>query len=160
MPVIDILVLTAVLVSFLFGAWRGLVREALSLFFWIGGAVVAGMFNEALAVKLGFIGNPAFERIAAFVIIFVAIVFIGAFISNMISKLTSAAGLKATDRALGALFGIFRGVIIATLVVMLTLPFPGVSQYYSDSWTVPYLSMLADYFVNLSGLGQGVPAGA
>jgi len=155
--------MATIAISLLFGAWRGLVKEALSLAFWIAAVVLAGMFSSLLASKLEVvIENPALQRVAAFILIFVATVFTGGLISNLISKLTSAAGLKAVDRGLGALFGIIRGLVIVTLVIMLTMPFEMVKPYYSESRTVPYLMVMAEYFENLLGLVQegSVPSNA
>lgn len=152
----DIIVLGTIGVSFLFGAWRGLVKEALSLVCWIAAAVLAMMFNDTLAPRLGWIsGTPAVQKVAATALIFVGTVFGGGLVSNLVSKLTSAVGLKAADRALGALFGVIRGVVVVTLVVMLTAGFELVKPYYSEARTVPYLMVLAEHFQALLGLEQG-----
>jgi membrane protein required for colicin V production len=156
MAVADIIVLATIGISFLFGLWRGLVKEALSLAFWIGAVILAGMFSAQLSVKLSrWIENPALQQAAAFVIIFIGTVFAGGLISNMVSRLTSAVGLKAADRGLGGLFGIFRGVVIVTVVVMLTVQFVDAAKpWYEDSRTVPYLLVLGEYFQDLLGLSQ------
>lgn len=150
----DVIVLGTVGISFLFGAWRGLVKEALSLACWIAAAVLAVMFNDTLAPRLGWISEtPTVQKVAATVLIFVGTVFGGGLVSNLVSKLTAAAGLKAADRALGALFGVIRGVVIATLFVMLTADFQLFKPYYSEARTVPYLMVLAEHFQSILGLG-------
>lgn len=161
LTITDVSVLGVIGISFLFGAWRGLVKEALSLACWIAAAVLAVMFNDALAPRLGWISEtPAVQKVAATILIFVGTVFGGGVISNLVSKLTSAAGLKAADRALGALFGVIRGVVVVTLFVMLTADFQLFKPYYSEARTVPYLTVLAQQFQTLFGLEAGslVPA--
>ena len=149
----DIIVLGTIGVSFLFGAWRGLVKEALSLACWIAAVVLAGMFSDDLAPRLGAISqSPTVQRVAASVLIFVGTVFAGGLVSNAVSTLTSAVGLKTADRALGALFGVIRGVVLVTLVVMLTAEFDMVKPYYSEARTVPYLMVLAEHFQGILGL--------
>jgi membrane protein required for colicin V production len=156
LTVTDIIVLGTIGISFLFGAWRGLVKEALSLACWIAAAVLAGMFNDELAPRLGWISEtPAVQTVAATVLIFVGTVFAGGLVSNLVSKLTSAVGLKAADRALGALFGVIRGVVVVTLFVMLTVNFQLMKPYYSEARTVPYLMVLAEHFQALLGLEPG-----
>ncbi|MGA0807328.1 MAG: CvpA family protein [Pseudohongiellaceae bacterium] len=153
LTVTDIAVLGTIAISFLFGAWRGLVKEALSLVCWIAAVVLAIMFNDALAPRLLWISEtPAVQKVAATALIFVGTVFGGSVVSNLVSMLTSAAGLKAADRALGALFGVIRGVVVVTLVVMLTADFELVKPYYSEARTVPYLMVLAQHFRDLLGL--------
>jgi membrane protein required for colicin V production len=138
-----------------FGAFRGLVKEALSLAFWIGAAVLASLLDDTVATQLGeLVANPTARRMTAFVLIFVVTVFAGGLISNLLSKLTSRAGLGGTDRMLGALFGIIRGVVIVTVVVMLTaqLEVALIREAYGESFLVPYIMMLAGMFQDMFGL--------
>lgn len=153
MAIVDIIVLGSVGLSCLFGAFRGLVKEALSLSFWIGAVVLASMFSDQASVFLERVNdNAALRRIVAFVLIFIVTVFAGGLISNLISKLTSAAGLGSVDRALGALFGIIRGVVIVTVVVVLTLQLEFTREVYGESILVPYIMVLGEFFQNLLGL--------
>ena len=153
MAIVDIIVLSIIGLSCIFGAFRGLVKEALSLAFWIGAAVLGSLFSDEAAVHLGSsIDNPALRRVAAFVLIFVVTVFIGGLLSNLFSRLMSKAGLGGVDRMLGALFGIFRGVVIVTVVVMMTLQLEVTRELYGQSILMPYIMVLAEFFQNLFGL--------
>lgn len=153
MAIVDIIILGIIGLSCLFGGFRGLVKEALSLAFWIGAAVLASVFSDDVAVKLaGSIDNPAFRRIVAFLMIFIITVFAGGLISNLFSKLMSKAGLGGVDRLLGALFGIIRGVVIVTVIVMVTSQLELTRQVYGESTLVPYIMVLAGYFQDLFGL--------
>jgi membrane protein required for colicin V production len=160
MAIADIIVLVITGLSLLLGLWRGLVKEALSLAFWIAAVVLAVFFNRDLAAYLGsWVVNPALQRIVAFVVIFVLTVFVGGLLSTLVSKLTSAVGLGAVDRTLGGLFGFIRGVVIVTLGVMLTRQFEPLKPWYSESQAVPYLLELADYFRTLLEENELLPAG-
>lgn len=161
MATVDLIIFGIVGLSLLFGVFRGLVKEALSLGFWIGAVVVASVYSTRAAVHLdGLISNPAVQRITAFILIFVFTVFMGGVISNAISKLTSRAGLGAVDRGLGALFGIIRGVVIVTVIVVLTVQFELTREPYARSTLVPYVLVLAEYFQNLLGLAPVAATGA
>ena len=140
MALADIIVLAIVMVSLLVGLWRGLVKEALSLACWIAAIVLAVLFNADVATYLGdWIANPGLQRIVAFVLIFVVTIFAGGLVSTLVSRLTSAVGLMAADRALGGVFGLVRGLGIVTLGVMLTAPFDFFKPWYAESRTAPYL---------------------
>ncbi len=153
MAIVDIIVLSVIGLSCLFGGFRGLMKEALSLAFWIGAAVLASVFSdEAAGYLTGTIDNPVMRRIAAFVLIFVVTVFTGGIISNLLSKLMSAAGLGGVDRMLGALFGIIRGIVIVTVVVMLTAQLDSTREAYGQSILMPYIMVLAQFFQDLFGL--------
>jgi membrane protein required for colicin V production len=151
--IVDLIVLGIILLSCLFGAFRGLVKEALSLAFWIGAAILASVFSAGVAAQLtGVIDTPVLRQVAAFVLIFIFTVFAGGLISNGISKLMSRAGLGGIDRTLGALFGIIRGVVIVTVVVMLTAGLELTREIYGESILMPYLMVLADFFQELFGI--------
>jgi len=156
MAIVDIIVLSVVLLSLVLGGFRGLVKEALSLAFWVIAAVLASMFSiqAGQAVFGTFISSPALQRVAGFLLVFVVTVFAGGLVSNGISKLMSKAGLGGADRALGALFGIIRGVVIVTLVVAVTAQMEWARGWYDQSTLVPYLLVLAQYFQNLLGFAD------
>jgi len=156
MATVDIVFIAIVVMSALFGILRGLVREALSLFFWIAAGVMAGMFDDQMAEQLTTLISAApVRQVAAFAIIFIATVFIGGLLTNLISKITNAAGLGGADRSLGALFGLIRGGIIVTLIVMLTARFEFTRQWYEQSLSVPYVFGVAEYLSNFLGIDPG-----
>lgn len=157
--IVDIIVLGIIALSCLFGGMRGLVKEALSLGFWIAAIILAGMFSADVAdMMTGLIDSASVRKIAAFVLIFIATVFAGALIGNLISKVTAAIGLKAVDRALGALFGIVRGVVIVTVIIMLTAQINVFMEIYSGSILVPHLMVVAEYLRNLFDLSMTAAA--
>lgn len=155
--IVDVIIIGITLLSCMFGVFRGLIKEALSLAFWIGAALLAMHFDTALAPRLAVVSDSAVVRQgAAFVLIFVGTVFLGALISTGLSKLMSRAGLGGADRALGGLFGIIRGVVIATVLVviagMLSARVPALNEILGASILVPYLIELADSFRALIGI--------
>ena len=108
----------------LLGAWRGLVYEVLSVLGWAASFYVAQWFAPWLAVRLPM--QSASEPVlyaAAFVLIFIASVFVAGWLAFLIKKLVEAIGLRPADRTLGAAFGLLRGVIlllVATVVIDMT----------------------------------------
>jgi membrane protein required for colicin V production len=154
LAIVDIIVLGIVTLSCAFGGFRGLVKEALSLAFWIAAAVLGVLFSDDAAIYVaGSIENPVFKQAAGFVVVFVVTVIVGAIISNLCSKLMSAVGLGGVDRMLGALFGIIRGLVIVTVMVMLTAPLEFTRELYGQSILLPYFLVMADFFQGLFGLG-------
>lgn len=150
---VDIFILFVIGVSCLLGVFRGLIKEALSLVFWIGAIIAAGVFSTMAGSWLsGFIDSPMLQRVAAFVLIFVVVVFVGGLIGNGISRLLSVAGLGAADRALGAMFGVVRGVVIITVIVMLTARFSFTQQFYSESQAMPYVMTMATWLQERLGI--------
>ena len=60
--------------------------------------------------------------------------------------------LGAADRALGAMFGLVRGVAIVTVVVMLTARLSFTQQVYSESQAMPYVMTMADWLQDRLGI--------
>lgn len=124
MAILDWIFLVVLVFSFLLGAWRGLVFEVLSLLSWIAALVLAQWLALDVAAKLPLSGASASVQYAAgFVLVFVAAIFVGGLLASAIKKMLAAVGLAPADRALGAIFGMVRGVVLllaATVAVGMT----------------------------------------
>jgi membrane protein required for colicin V production len=121
MTFVDWILLGILGLSFLIGAWRGLVYEVLSVFVWLAAFVLAQWFAPEVALKLPMAGSAQSLRYAAaFVLVFIGAAFIAGLITQLIKKLVAAVGLRPVDRTLGAVFGLIRGAILllAIAVVM------------------------------------------
>jgi membrane protein required for colicin V production len=110
---LDYAALTIVVASVLWGIWRGLVREVISIAAWVlaflGANLFAGPLGDALPKALP---TPEIRVAVAFVVVFIAILAVCALVSRMLSKLVHVAGLGELDRSLGGLFGVARALLI------------------------------------------------
>lgn len=153
MTVADITIILIIVLSLLLGLWRGLVKEAFSLASWVAAVLVAGFFSEPLAGLLAnVLDNATVRRILASAVLFVFVMFVGTILGNIMSRLSSAIGLRGVDKALGSMFGVLRGLIIVLLILFLTTPFEFSTAWYQDSFLVPYLMVLLD---NIEGVFMG-----
>lgn len=121
MAALDWIFLTVLGASLLIGAWRGLVFELMSLIGWVVALIAAQWFAAEAGAVLP-MGPPdaPWRHVAGFALVFVGAVFACGFVAWVVKKLVEAVGLRPADRALGALFGALRGVVLllaATLVV-------------------------------------------
>jgi len=114
MAALDWVLVAVLAASLLLGAWRGLVYEVLSVLSWITAFIAAQWLAPDAAAMLPMGGWSQPVRYAAgFAAVFIGVVFAGALLAWLIKKLVEAVGLRPVDRVLGALFGLFRGVILA-----------------------------------------------
>ncbi len=124
MPVLDWFFVAVLVISFVVGAWRGLVYELLSLANWIVAFVLAQWLAPDAAHYLPLANATEVVRYAAgFVVVFVAALFMGGLVAFLVRKLVAAVGLRPVDRVLGAAFGVARGVVVLlalTVVVGMT----------------------------------------
>lgn len=127
----DFFVLAVISVSALLSLWRGFVREALSLVSWVVALWVAMLFFHDLARWLArWIETPSVRGLVAFATLFVAVVLLGGLVNYLAGQLVAKTGLTATDRALGIVFGVARGVVIVAVLVLLA----GLTTLPQDGW--------------------------
>jgi membrane protein required for colicin V production len=121
---VDFVFLAVLIFSLLLGAWRGLVFEVLSVLSWIAAFVLAQWLALDVAKKLPMSGaSESVQYAAGFVLVFVLAIFAGGLLASLIKKMFAAVGLAPADRALGAIFGVVRGVVFllaATVAVGMT----------------------------------------
>ena len=80
---------------------------------------------------------------AAFVLVFIASVFVAGLISALMKKIISVVGLRPVDRILGAFFGFFRGLIfLLALSVVVHMTALQESDWWLESQGGPILMTL------------------
>lgn len=117
---IDWVIIAIIGISTLISLKRGFVREAMSLVVWIGAFVIARTFHpEMQALLADTVETAGVRLVAAFAILFVSTLIVGAVVSNAFARLVIVTGLSATDRILGTFFGLARGLIVVVAVLAL-----------------------------------------
>ncbi|MGB5299718.1 MAG: CvpA family protein [Thiogranum sp.] len=128
---VDYILLGVIVISALLSLWRGFVTEAISLLSWIVGLWVAVVFFQDLAhLMKDWIDTPSIRDVSAFAILFVGTVLVGGLVNYLAGQLVAKTGLTATDRVLGMLFGIARGIVIVAVLVLLA----GLTALPQDPW--------------------------
>jgi membrane protein required for colicin V production len=116
---LDYALLAILGLSALVGIWRGLVREVFALAGWIAAIVVAVVFaGEAAALIPASFATPLVRTVIAVVGMFVVILVAAAIAGLLFAKAARVVGLGLTDRTLGGVFGIARGVLILLVVAV------------------------------------------
>lgn len=138
-------ILAAALV--LYGIVRGLVRVVLSIVSLVAAFAVANAWHESLAGHWAASGAEASVlRIAAWCVLFVAVVLVGALLSWLAGRVLAAASLGFLDRlaggALGALAALLAG---AALAVPLAAYGGGEASLLRTSRLAPYVTAVSDW---------------
>ena len=114
----DWLILGIFLVSIFLGGVRGAIREFFSLISWVLSFLLATqLVGYGEGWLAGFVTNVTFRWTLAFFGIFVVSMVLIHWLGSLFGLLIEKIGLRPVDRALGILFGLLRGMIIAILVV-------------------------------------------
>jgi membrane protein required for colicin V production len=127
----DYAVLGILVLSALFAAWRGLVREVLALAGWVAAFLAAVLYSGNVATMLSpSLGGSGLRYLAAFALVFVGTLIVFALIAWALSKFLRAIGLGFLDRFLGAVFGLARGLLIVVALVL----FAGLTTLPKRDW--------------------------
>ncbi len=118
MTVFDYVVIGIVGLSLLFGLWRGVVGEVIALMAWALAIFAAVEFGTqvGLAVFAG-IADPAVRTLAGCVLIFVGVLVAMSLVRMAVRSMVKALGLSVSDRLLGMVFGLVRGVLVSMVLV-------------------------------------------
>lgn len=136
---VDAIILVIIGLSCLFGIWRGLVKEVLSLVTWIAALTLARLYSGVFAdFMVNLITNESARYVTAFAIVFVLVMMIGTLINHLISKLLTITGLKLVDRLLGGAFGVVRGSVIVVVILFITGAFVNKMPQWQESQLIPY----------------------
>ncbi len=118
--ILDLVVGLIVLLSALFAAYRGFVREVLAIAGWVGAAAVTiWLFPYGRPYASEFIPTEQLADLATGAVIFVAALIVFWILTRMIVSLVKDSALNALDRSLGFLFGIARGMVLLALIYMI-----------------------------------------
>ena len=128
---VDIVIPGIIIISALISLMRGFVREALSLIGWLAAFWVALTFSAPLAQEfLMSIGIPSVRMVVAFILLFVVTLVLTAIVNRLAGQLVKRTGLSGTDRMIGMVFGIARGVVLVAVLVMMA----GMTTLPQDPW--------------------------
>jgi len=110
---LDYAILAGFFVSIAWGAWRGLVREVISVAAWVLAFLGANYFGSPLSeVMPASIPSPELRILISFVAVFVVILAVCTLVGQFLRKLVKVAGLGELDHVLGGLFGVARALVI------------------------------------------------
>jgi membrane protein required for colicin V production len=121
MTPVDYILAAAVLLSVLFGAVRGFLRESVALLGWLVGLWLAWRYAYIVEPYLGgALAGTELQSWLARTLVLLAVVIASWVLGGLLSYLVQRSGLTlGVDRLLGGLFGLVRGAVIVGFAVML-----------------------------------------
>jgi membrane protein required for colicin V production len=144
----DLIILAVVLVFTAIGAWRGLVREIITVLTWVLSCLLAWFFAGTFSGLFeGMLDDPTLRQLLAFVLIFIVVFVLGMVASWFIHKhLSGKRGFRNANIALGGVIGAARGsvIVIAVFLVAGLTSFPQRPWWREASFT-PFFEHAAAY---------------
>lgn len=118
MTIFDYVVIGIVVASLLLGLWRGVIGELIALAAWVLAFFAAMEFGAQIGVAVfAGIADPAMRALAGFAAVFIGVLVLMALVRLAARGLIKALGLSVSDRILGLVFGIGRGLLICLTLV-------------------------------------------
>jgi len=143
----DWTLIVIITLSSLMSLKRGFIKEALSLATWVVAFIVARTFHTHFQTLLiDAVDEPTIRVIAAFSILFVGTLLVGAGVNFIVGALVRLTGLTPVDRLLGVVFGMARGLILSVVVIaVLRLTPLSASEWWINSVMIENLAILEQW---------------
>ncbi|MBN2873377.1 MAG: CvpA family protein [Halothiobacillaceae bacterium] len=149
MTLVDWILLAIVLISTAIALVRGFIKEVISLATWLAAFGIAFAFSQpAASLVPAAVDIPSARVAIAFVALFVIVLILGGIINWAVSKLVETTGLSGTDRSVGMVFGLLRGVlIVAGLLLLGGLTALPREDWWEASTLIPHFQVVAQWLL-------------
>ncbi len=138
---VDWLLAIIIVISVVLAVKKGFIRELISLAAVVVGLIVAAIEYGRAAVWFEDLTKSHQIALACgFLSIFILILIAGAIASLLARLLVKTAGVEWFDRFMGAVFGLIRGVIVDSVLLMILMAFSIKPTAVSQSQLAPYVS--------------------
>ncbi len=104
----------------------GLIKEVVTCAALAVGVVVAGLYYDGLAAQVfAFLGGDWLPKVVAFLLLFGSVMLLGQLTAFILRGLASLLLLGWADRVLGAGLGVFKGLLLVEVLLVVFVTFPG-----------------------------------
>ena len=118
MAVFDYVVIGIVALSLILGLWRGVVSELIALAAWILAFMASLEFGTQAGQQLfAGIADPALRALAGCAAVFIGVLVVMSLVRLAVRSMVKALGLSLSDRLLGMVFGLARGLLVVLVLV-------------------------------------------
>lgn len=151
MNLLDVILIVVIAFSSVYGLFKGLVKEVISILALIIGLIGASRFYEGASSLLKDLGlGEQAARILSFIILFIVIFVALILIGKLIHKLVHAIFLGWLNRLGGIGFGFIRGIIVSGIIIMiLTIILSEKAPILSESKLTPHIMSISKVLVSL-----------
>ncbi len=155
MLIIDYVILGIIIASMLISVVRGFVKEALSLVGLVLAGFIAYFFSDGFAdLFLTSISDSTVRGLIAAVVLLVLTLVVSGVVNFFAGQLVKRTGLSGTDRFIGIIFGLLRGVVFIVVIVLIAVQFVTIPKlnkiiWWHDSIMIQNFQALAIWFKDI-----------
>lgn len=131
---VDWVIVIGLALSILGGLSQGFFRSVCSLGGLILGLALALWNYPIVAAPLKrMVHNEEVSNLIGFLLIAILVMVVAGILGNFLAKAFKSIGLGCLDRLAGGIFGFFQGVLLVTLVILVTVAFFPEAQWLVDA---------------------------
>ncbi len=135
----DWVIVAVIVVSVIQAAISGFFHEAFGIAGLVFGYLLAAWNYQRLAARFApHLKSMWLGEIAAFLIIFLAVLFLAGVAGRIASHIVKEVGLSFVDRLLGGTLGLLRGGLMVAVILMSMAAFTPASTWLEGSELAPY----------------------
>lgn len=146
---VDWVILACIAISAFLSFLRGFMREALSLVTWLAAILITLIFTSRFATVLPLeqVQSPLAKATISAVILFAGTLVAGSLVNWLLTQLISSDTRGFTDRLIGIIFGVFRGALLVTLLVLVANLAPELKneRWWQNSTLLPRFQHAAGF---------------
>ena len=133
MPAVDLVIFALIALSAIVSMFKGMFREALSLGIWIGAILLTLQYSSRFATLLPIdsVQSPVARASISGTILFLGTLLVGGILKWCVGRLMVRSRLSVVDRLGGAVFGVLRGAVLVSLLVLAANLVP---ELKSETW--------------------------
>ncbi|MDR3362920.1 MAG: CvpA family protein [Desulfovibrio sp.] len=126
------------------GFMRGFVGELAGIVSLAGGLWAAYAWHPQLSSYLTAIRDPTWRVIAAYVLIFLAVIILVAILARALQKILSFSFVSWADKLAGGLLGLTKGIILCAFVLLVLKKFFYDAPFLQQSRALPYFNAVIE----------------
>ncbi|MDR3320418.1 MAG: CvpA family protein [Desulfovibrio sp.] len=142
--IFDLIVVLALIFFAGRGFLHGFVGEMAGLVSLLGGFLAAQAWHPLIADRLVFISELAWRVIAAYVLVFLAVILVVGLLARVFQKILTFSFISWADKVAGMLVGFVKGMLLCVLVLIVLQKFFHNEPFMRQSRTLPYLNALME----------------
>lgn len=140
--IFDLIIILALVYFAGRGFAHGFVGEVAGIVSLVGGFWAARAYHPLLSRHLTAIADPAWRTIAAYVLIFLAVILAVAVLARLLQKILSFSFVSWADRLAGCLLGLAKGVLLCALALLILQKLFHDAPFMQNSRALPYFNAL------------------
>ncbi|MFZ0133409.1 MAG: CvpA family protein [Desulfobacterales bacterium] len=147
----DILTIVILAYSIIRGIFRGLIKEMSSIVGVLAGYYAAySYYGELAAVLSRWVTDTVYVNIVSFLILFSVVFLIISAIGVIIKYVLRIAFIGWLDRIFGAVFGLFKAVLIAAVLLIVATTFlPQNAPFVKQSKLAPHVTAVSELMIEV-----------